>query len=45
VEYLPLEEKVASIVQRETWIDSSHHKPHDQRRVAHRGVAMRIVFY
>ncbi|EAW23441.1 uncharacterized protein NFIA_021500 [Aspergillus fischeri NRRL 181] len=38
VEYLPSEEKVASIVQRETWIDSSPHKPHDQRRVAHRGV-------
>ncbi|PKX89664.1 uncharacterized protein P174DRAFT_378591 [Aspergillus novofumigatus IBT 16806] len=38
VEYLPPEEKVASTVQRETWVDSSHRKPHDQRRVAHRGV-------
>ncbi|GFF35282.1 hypothetical protein IFM58399_04156 [Aspergillus lentulus] len=38
VEYLPSEEKVASFVQRDTWIDSSPQKPHDQRRVAHRGV-------
>ncbi|GIK02191.1 hypothetical protein Aspvir_006236 [Aspergillus viridinutans] len=39
VEYLPSEEKNASTVQREeTWIDSSPHKPHDQRKVAHRGV-------
>ncbi|KAF7181358.1 hypothetical protein CNMCM7691_000576 [Aspergillus felis] len=39
VEYLASEEKNASTAQRkETWIDSSLHKPQDQRKVAHRGV-------
>ncbi|GIJ84652.1 hypothetical protein Asppvi_003501 [Aspergillus pseudoviridinutans] len=39
VEYLPSEEKNALTAQRkETWIDSSPHKPPDQRKVAHRGV-------
>lgn len=38
VECFPSEQKVSSIVPRETWIDSSPHKPHDQQRFAHGGV-------
>ncbi|GFF82432.1 hypothetical protein IFM53868_03466 [Aspergillus udagawae] len=39
VQYLPSEGKNASTAQRkEAWMDLSPHKPHNQRKVAHRGV-------